>query len=96
MSRRLSDRSGFETLRSVPSESSRRVRLPGCIFPFSDNYALYQSETKDNYSTGAVQKIIEIVCDNLDVESSWNRYVEEARTMWEPLLNELNETYYGK
>ena len=78
------------------SKSVLAVKQQGVIFPFSDNYALYQSETKDNYSTGAVQKIIEIVCDNLDVESSWNQYVEETRTTWEPLLNELNETYYGK
>lgn len=71
------------------------VKRSGNHMTISDNFTRYSSDTKDNYSmdSALVDKMVEIVVEGLDVESTWTQFVEDNRNIWEPLLTELNETY---
>lgn len=63
------------------------------LYKVSDHYSTHKSELKSNYSFPLDEKIKEIICGNVDVENTWNEYVDENRNIWEPLINELNEAY---
>ncbi len=73
---------------------SLKIKNAGVVWAPSDNYDKFVSDNKSNYSVPISNKIAEIVVNGLDVESTWKAFVEENRPLWEPLLNELNETYY--
>ena len=73
---------------------SIKTKNAGVVWAPSDNYDVFVSDNKNNYSVPTGNKIAEIVVNNQDVESTWKAFVEEYRPIWEPLLNELNETYY--
>lgn len=73
----------------------QQLKMNGTVFKYSGTYDLHTSDAKTNYSVNIVNKVTEIICDNLDVESEWSSFIENNKAMWEPLLNELNETYYG-
>lgn len=30
-----------------------------------------------------------------DVDEAWQKFIDDNRGMWEPLLNELNAEYFG-
>lgn len=70
------------------------VKLKGVAFGPSDTYSAHQSEAKSVYSVDFDSKVTEIVCNGTDVETEWAKFVEENKSIWEPLLNELNDTYY--
>ena len=82
-----------------PEEQARTLEVfaaknNGVLLPASVNYLVFTGEAKDNYSVDINGKIAEIVSNQLDVESSWNAFIEENRALWEPLEKALNETYY--
>lgn len=70
------------------------VLLDGVSFTKSDTYEAHVSDLKNVYSVDVDSRITEIVCSGSAVETEWSAFVEENRSLWEPLLNELNETYY--
>lgn len=76
------------------AQKLQKIKLDGKVFPYSVQYDTHVSESKSNYSVPFGSKITEIVCDNLDVESEWKGIINNNKAMWEPLLKELNETYY--
>ena len=71
------------------------IRNEGNIYQVSDTYTAHNSDLKNNYSIDYYSKITEIACSDADVEAAWTAFIEEQSPIWEPLLNELNETYYG-
>lgn len=77
------------------AQAIQKVKLNGKVFSYSTVYDTHVSDAKTNYSIGMVGKITEIVCDDFDVEKTWKEFVDSNKNMWEPLLKELNETYYG-
>ncbi len=55
-------------------------------------FFLFSGESKDLYNQIDWEaEIVRIVTDgSLDAETEWNRFIEEKRPLWEPLLAELN------
>ena len=60
-------------------------------------YNFHASENKSNYSVNVRDDVVRLMVDSSiaieDVPAEWNKVIETYRNMWEPLLNELNETY---
>ncbi len=70
------------------------IRYEGTVWPLSLNYQTFAGESKSNYSVPVTDKITEIVSGNLDVESAWSSFLDEYKGIWQPLLDDLNATYY--
>lgn len=69
-----------------------KLRASGTIFPLPQEYMTYSGELKTAYY-GAVNLknlVVQIVCNGEDVESTLTDYVESNRSIWEPLLDDLN------
>lgn len=68
----------------------------GEMLPLNLNYDYYASETKSIYSVDINSQITALVISEEDIDSTWDKFIEDNRGMWEPLLNELNAEFYGK
>lgn len=69
------------------------LKAEGVVFPYQVEYNNHVSEAKSNYSLNNYNAIAGIVVGGGNVDTEWDKYMEENRNIWEPLLNELNETY---
>lgn len=61
------------------------------------DYIFFTSDAKNEYSVGIDSEILRLVSDkNISMESladEWSRFIEDYRTMWEPVLNDLNTAF---
>lgn len=95
----LADSSEFVNPTSDPfwvNHSNRMFafRAASDIIPYDTDYAFYNSEAKARYSNVWRAAVDQIVLDpTLDVKTEVERIIEENRPIWEPLLEELNETF---
>lgn len=64
------------------------------LYPFE--YGFHSSEAKNNYSADVQSKIVELAMNDADIATEWAAYLEQFSGMVEPLLDELNATYFGK
>lgn len=70
------------------------AKASGVISFTGAEYAAHNSDIKNNYPASLVREgILQIAFNNKEVESSWAQFIEDNRNLWEPLENELNETY---
>lgn len=67
----------------------------GTIVPLPTEYEYHVSETKDMYSLDLDAKITELVMNEEDIAASWESFLGEYSGMVDPLLEELNATYFG-
>ncbi len=72
-------------------------RAADILYPVDPNYLTFTGESKANYSLDTRGAMTEIVCKegDVDVAKEWADWLEENSAIWEPLLNDLTETYYG-
>ncbi len=64
------------------------------IVPYDPDYSFHSSDAKSQYSVDWRQEVLTLMLDSsLDIETEVNRFIEENRPLWEPLLNELNEKF---
>ena len=74
---------------------SYELKAAGEVLPYNYDYAFYSSETKNIYSVDIKSGVTEIVIGTGDVDEAWQKFIDDNRGMWEPLLNELNAEYFG-
>ena len=67
--------------------NAKNIYLP------SENYENYQGDLKENFSFPYNSKMTEIICTDVDVDSTWDAYLDEYRSLWEPFVEDLNKTY---
>lgn len=67
--------------------NAKNIYLP------SENYENYQDDLKENFSFPYNSKMTEIICTDVDVDSTWDAYLDEYRSLWEPFVEDLNKTY---
>lgn len=71
------------------------IKSNGVITPYNYNYKFFASETKNIYSVDVSSGITSLVIGTADIDETWQKFINDNRGMWEPLLNELNAEYYG-
>lgn len=71
-------------------QQTLELRKNGTIFMDSDRYTYLNSDVRANYSVPVTSKIAEIVCNKMDAESEWSKFLEEYKGIWQPVLDELN------
>ena len=74
---------------------SYELKAAGEVLPYNYDYAFYSSETKNVYSVDIKSGVTEVVIGTDDVDKAWQKFIDDNRGMWEPLLNELNAEYFG-
>ena len=74
---------------------SYELKAAGEVLPYNYDYAFYSSETKNIYSVDIKSGVTEVVIGTGDVDEAWQKFIDDNRGMWEPLLNELNAEYFG-
>lgn len=61
------------------------------------DYEFFVSDAKSQYSIKFTDEAVAaILNENASAEETWNQFIEANKALWEPLLNELNATFYGK
>lgn len=65
------------------------------VLPISFNYKFFTGESKNVFSVDVNAAITEIVLGNQDIETAWNKFIDDNRGMWEPLMNDMNAEYYA-
>ena len=65
------------------------------MLPYNYDYFLYSSETKNVYSVDIAGAVTAIVIGDEDIETAWNKFIDDNAGMWKPLLEELNAEYFG-
>lgn len=76
------------------SDDMFQFRCSQDILPYDTDYAFYNSDAKARYSINWREEVVRLVLDpSLDVRTEVNKFIEENRPIWEPLLNELNEAF---
>ncbi|HML46136.1 MAG TPA: hypothetical protein PKE04_05235, partial [Clostridia bacterium] len=63
------------------------------IIPYSYDFAFFSSQAKSNYSVDISGEITKLIISQEDIPSTWSKFIEDYRNMWEPLLNELQGAY---
>ncbi len=71
------------------------VKSEAEVLPYNFDYFLYSSETKNVYSVDISGAVTGIVIGDDDIETAWQKFIDDNVGMWKPLLDELNEEYYG-
>ena len=66
------------------------------VLPISFNYKFFTGESKNVFSVDVAAAITNIVVGNDDIETTWQKFIDDNRGMWEPLMNDMNAEYYGK
>ena len=98
----VSDDYGFANV-AKPAEFRARAKalteLKGetAVFnPYPFEYAFHNSEAKSNYSVSVTDIVVESILGDAEILPAWNEYIAQFDGMVEPLLEELNEEYFGK
>ena len=61
------------------------------------DYKYYSSELKNQYSLDISSKAAGLIADTtLDIDTEWAKFIAENEGMWKPLMDELNQVFYGK
>jgi len=98
----VSDDYGFANV-AKPAEFRARakelteLKSATAVFnPYPFEYAFHTSEAKSNYSVSLTDKVVELIMNDADILTEWNDFLTQFDSMVDPLLNELNEVYFGK
>lgn len=72
------------------------LKAGGEEIPYNYDYAFFASDTKNIYSVDIEGAVTQMVIGTDDIDTAWQKFIDENKGMWEPLLNELNAEYYNK
>jgi len=85
-----------EVRNMVSAQYAFRGTSTDIILPDTD-YDFYVSDAKDQYSLNIEDAAIQaILAEDGNVAGAWQKFVDDNRPLWEPLLDELNAEFYGK
>lgn len=85
-----------EAREMVAAQYAFRGTSPDVLYPDAD-YDFYVSDAKDQYSLNVRDAAIQaILTEDGDVAAVWQKFIDDNRPLWEPLLNELNAEFYGE
>lgn len=61
---------------------------------YDADYKFYTSDAKAQYSVDYQSEFVRLMlADATEIDGEWAKFIENNRPLWEPLLNELNETF---
>jgi len=63
---------------------------------YPEEYNHYTSELKSEFSFPTSEKIEELIMGDMDIAAGWQAHIDEYMHIIEPLLEELNEEFFGK
>ena len=70
------------------------VRNKGHINMMDANYTFFSSESKANFSLDLSDEIGKLIMGKADeVESGWKAYIEENKSLWQPVVDDLNAAF---
>ena len=67
------------------------VRAEGNILPVYDEVESMNTESKANYSVDLGSKVAEIMTNDVDAVAEWNKFIEDNKSLWQPVLDDLNK-----
>jgi len=75
-------------------KSIYEAKNKGHVIPFNFDYYLFSSDLKGQFSMDFTNEVIRLMISDGDIVAEWNKFIENNKNMWEPLLNELNTVLY--
>lgn len=69
------------------------VKAAGEIIDYNFDYEFHTSEAKDIYSVDVNSALTALVIGDEDIDTAWQKFIDDNAAMWQPLLDELNEAY---
>lgn len=98
----VSDDYGFANV-AKPAEYRARskelteVKSSTAVFnPYPFEFDFHTSETKNNCAVYLTDKVVELIMNDGDILTEWTEHLKQFSGMVDPLLEELNATYFGK
>ncbi|MBQ8814055.1 MAG: hypothetical protein IJZ85_06155 [Lachnospiraceae bacterium] len=67
------------------------VRMEGNIIPVYDEVKMLNTESMANYSVDLDSKVAEIMTSNVDAVAEWNKFIEDNKALWQPVVDDLNK-----
>ena len=66
----------------------------GFIIPLDYDYEFFASDAKSQFSLDFPDEITRIILlKDPDVEAEWNRFLDQNRAIWEPVVADLNAAF---
>lgn len=70
------------------------LKNEGAIIPLNYEYTFHSSDNRSNYSVDFYAPVVQLMVDpNLDIDTEWQKFVEDNTAIWQPLEDELNAAY---
>lgn len=82
--------SGYHAKEQELVRNMYKVKESGVVFPVDMNIELLNTDAKNNYSAGVASKVTSVVISSNNIDADWAAYVEEYKSMYEPVLEDLN------
>lgn len=71
------------------------IKAGGEITPYNFDYSFFSSETKNIYSVDIEGAVTQMVIGTDDIDTAWQKFIDENNGMWKPLIDELNAEYFN-
>lgn len=72
------------------------VKQAGTVVPYNYDYAFHTSEAKDMYSVDISGAAANLILNDADIETEWAGFIDQYKSMVEPLIAELDAAYPAK
>ena len=66
------------------------VKEKGVVFPIDMDIVLLDTDAKNNYSAGVASRVTNLVISSNNIDGDWADFVKEYRSVYEPVLEDLN------
>lgn len=64
------------------------------FYAYDPDYVFFASEAKSQYSVNIIDEVVRLILDkNADIPAEWNAFIEANRSIWEPVVNDLNAAF---
>ena len=67
------------------------IKQKGTVFSYDMNVILLDTEAKQNYSMAVASQVTKMVISSKNVKSDWKAYLDEYKSIWQPVLEDLNK-----
>lgn len=82
--------SGYHVKEQEMVRNLYKIKEAGVVFPIDMDVVLLDTDAKNNYSAGVASRVTSIVISSSNIDSDWAAFVEEYKSIYEPVLEDLN------
>lgn len=85
------DRRAQDTVASIYA-----AKQEGTVIPYNYDYAFHTSEAKDMYSVDISAAAANLILNDADIEKEWSAFIDQYKSMVDPLIKERDAAYPAK